>query len=242
MSPNHLSNQETQHQPLTVSLDSQETIFDVVQEAVFELWNVVNGLTSIQSPKRERYRVTIFGSARIEENTPIYQDVRRLASELTKIGCDIVTGGGPGLMAAANEGSVIADLHNQTQSIGIRVDLEFDQDTNPFVEQVYKHRTFFSRLHHFVLVSDAFVVFPGGIGTSLEAFMIWQLLQVRQIHGKPLIFVGKMWSELVEWATENMVNGQFQMADPIDMKIPYCVNNVDEAMVILRQFNEQQKW
>jgi uncharacterized protein (TIGR00730 family) len=228
---------EHNHQSLTIPLDSQEAIFDVVQEAVFELWNVVNGLTSIQSPKRERYRVTIFGSARIEENTPIYQDVRRLASELTKMGCDIVTGGGPGLMAAANEGSVIADPENQTQSIGIRVDLEFDQETNPFVEQVYKHRTFFSRLHHFVLVSDAFVVFPGGIGTSLEAFMVWQLLQVRQIHGKPLIFVGKMWAELVEWATKNMINDQFQMADPIDMKIPYCVDNVDEAMVILRQFN-----
>ena len=79
----------------------------------------------IRPPKRERYRVTIFGSARLEPDNPLYDGVRSLASELTAMGCDIVTGGGPGLMQAANEGSVIADPLDQTKSIGIRIDLGF---------------------------------------------------------------------------------------------------------------------
>lgn len=205
--------------------------YDIVQEAVLSLWQVVNGLSSIQPPRRDRYRVTIFGSARITNDSPLYQDVRRLASELTTLGCDIVTGGGPGLMEAANEGSVIADPLDRTKSIGIRVDLGFEQEVNPFVEEVFQHQTFFSRLHHFVLVSDAFVVMPGGIGTTLEALMIWQLLQVRSIHNTPFILVGDMWSDLVIWAKQHMLP---QMAEPVDLEIPVCVTSVDEAIAHLK--------
>src|SRR6478672_8778414 len=118
------------------------------------------------------------------------------------MGCDIVTGGGPGLMQAANEG---ASLAGTTGSMGIRVDLPFEQDVNPFVQEAFEHQTFFTRLHHFVLASDAFVVTPGGIGTVLELMMIWQLLQVRHIHDTPLILVGKMWADLVAWAKTHLV-------------------------------------
>ena len=82
-------------------LSQQQMSYDVVQEAILSLWQVVNGLSSIEPPRRERYRVTIFGSARLTKDEKIYQDVKRLASELTYLGCDIVTGGGPGLMEAA---------------------------------------------------------------------------------------------------------------------------------------------
>ena len=101
-------------------------------------------------------------------------------------------------MQAANEGA--ASASNRGQSMGIRVDLPFEQEVNPFVEQAFDHKTFFSRLQHFVIASDAFVVVPGGIGTVLEMLMIWQLLQVRHVNDVPLILVGKMWSGLVEWA------------------------------------------
>lgn len=161
------------------SFSDPEATLKVVKQAVLELWEVINALTSLRPPKRERFRVTIFGSARIKADCPIYQDVKWLASRLTEMQCDIVTGGGPGLMAAANEGSVAADPENQTRSIGIRVNLNTEQETNPFVEEAFQHRTFFSRLHQFVLISNAFIIVPGGIGTTLEALMVWQLLQVR---------------------------------------------------------------
>lgn len=102
------------------------------------------------------------------------------------MGCEIVTDGGPGLMQAANEGARQAAPENQARSIGMRIMLEFEQRTNPFVGQAHEHRTFFSRLHHVVLLSHAFVVVPGGIGTTLEALMIWQLLQVRKLYGTSL--------------------------------------------------------
>jgi predicted Rossmann-fold nucleotide-binding protein len=76
------------------------------------------------------------------------------------MGCGIVTGGGPGLMQTANEGAALAGPEAQARSVGIRVHLPFEQEVNPFVDDAYAHRTLFSRLHHFVLVSDAFVVVP----------------------------------------------------------------------------------
>ena len=218
-----------------VDIQNSEAAFRVIEDAVLGLWDVVNSLTSVHPPKRQRYRVTIFGSARLAPDTKMYQGVRQMASELTRWGCDIVTGGGPGLMQAANEGSVVADPNDITQSIGLRVNLDSEQDVNPFVEKVYQHRTFFSRLHHFVLISDAFVVVPGGIGTALESLMIWQLLQVRKLHNTPLIMVGPMWRDLVQWADEHMVKSQVPMAAAADISIPQCVEDCAEAMILLRK-------
>ena len=162
----------------------------MLSQAVLGLWEVVNNLTRLRPTRRRRYRVTIFGSARTDPDHWVYAAVRDLAAELTRLGCDIVTGGGPGLMQAANEGATHGRGGPRPGSVGIRVDLPFEQDVNPFVGQAFEHRTFFSRLHHFVLVSDAFVVVPGGIGTVLETMMIWQLLQVRKLHDTPLILAG----------------------------------------------------
>jgi uncharacterized protein (TIGR00730 family) len=234
----------SQHSPLdpseAVPITDNEAAFAIVQESVLELWEVVNNLTRVRPPKRDRYRVTIFGSARMRPNDPLYEGVRHLASTLTEMGCDIVTGGGPGLMQAANEGSVTADPQDLTRSIGIRVDLAFEQETNPFVEEMYRHRTFFSRLHHFVLISDAFVVVPGGIGTTLEAIMIWQLLQARKLHDTPLIFVGQMWADLTDWVEQYMVDVSPPMADPADVTIPQCVQSFEEAIALLQAAH--QRW
>jgi len=220
--------------PDQVCITDSEPAFKVIQESVLGLWEVVNALATVRPPKRERYRVTIFGSARMKPDSLLYKEVSWLAGELTVMGCDIITGGGPGLMQAANEGSVRADPGDRTDSIGIRVGLDFEQTTNPFVEQVYQHRTFFSRLHHFVLLSDAFVVVPGGIGTTLEALMIWQLLQVRKLRATLLIMIGPMWVELVQWAKRHMLEAKKPMVAPEDLEIPQCVESCADAIAILR--------
>ncbi|NJM74630.1 MAG: LOG family protein [Acaryochloridaceae cyanobacterium RU_4_10] len=225
---------------LNCPLPNPRLSYEIVQSSILGLWDVVNQLSSIPPPKRDRYSVTLFGSARLPKDSLIYAGVRQLAAELTQMGCDIITGGGPGLMEAANEGSVLADPQNLTQSIGIRVALEFEQAVNPFVEQAYQHRTFFSRLHHFVLISDAFVVVPGGIGTTLEALTIWQLLQVRNLKHPPLIMVGPMWAELVTWAKAFMIDGALSLASPADMDIPICVEGFDVAIALLKA--DHQKW
>jgi uncharacterized protein (TIGR00730 family) len=217
-----------------VSLADEEAVREVLASAVIGLWEVVNNLTRLRPSRRERYRVAIFGSARAQPGSLVYEEVKRAASAFASMGCDIVTGGGPGLMQAANEGAASA---GGTGSVGIRIDLPFEQDVNPFVAQAFEHKTFFTRLHHFVIASDAFVVVPGGIGTVLEMLMIWQLLQVRHVDNVPLILVGKMWRGLVEWASASMLDPRLQLANPEDLKIPQCLDTADEAIAMVRQMH-----
>ena len=221
-----------------VSLDDEEAVKQILASTVLGLWELVNNLTRIRPSHHERYRVAIFGSARAKPDTPVYDDVKRVAAALTTMGCDIVTGGGPGLMQAANEGAASTGLPER--SFGIRIELPFEQDVNPFVEHAFEHKTFFTRLHHFVLASDAFVVVPGGIGTVLETMMIWQLLQVRQMTDVPLVLVGRMWRELVDWAAHSMLDPRQPLASPPDMKIPICLGTADEAIAVVRE--QQARW
>ena len=223
--------------PTTVSLADEEAVSRIVVDTIFGLWATVNNLTRLRPSRHERYRVTVFGSARTQPGHWVYEEVKQMCSALSAMNCDIITGGGPGLMQAANEGARSAE---GTQSVGIRVHLPFEQKANPFVENVFEHGTFFTRLHHFVLTSDAYIVAPGGIGTVLEAMMIWQLLQVRQLSDTPLIFAGPMWKGLVEWASAHMLRPGFELASPRDMQLPRCVDNADEAVSIVR--NYQARW
>ncbi|HKB35391.1 MAG TPA: LOG family protein [Gemmataceae bacterium] len=218
-----------------VSLADEEAVKQILTSTVFDLWEIVNNLTRLRPSRREHYRVTIFGSARAKPGTFVYDEVKRLAAALAEMDCDIITGGGPGLMQAANEGAAVAEAPQRNRSVGIRVELPFEQEVNPFVEQAFEHRTFFTRLHQFVLMSDAFVVVPGGIGTVLELMMVWQLLQVRHVQDAPLILVGKMWAELVDWARTHLAATQPPLANPEDMTIPRCVNTADEAITLLRE-------
>lgn len=223
----------------TVSLADEEAVKQVLVSTVFGLWDIVNNLTRLRPSKRERFRVTIFGSARAKPGTFVYDEVKRVANALAEMGCDVITGGGPGLMQAANEGATAANAPERNRSVGIRVELPFEQDVNSFVEQAFEHKTFFTRLHHFVLTSDAFVVVPGGIGTVLELMMIWQLLQVKHLHNVPLILVGKMWAELVDWARIHLAAVEPPLANPEDMTIPRCVNTADEAIALIREHHAQ---
>lgn len=214
---------------------ANEAAYQVVRESMLKLWDVVDSLYKLRPRRSDRYHVTIFGSARIAPGTELYEGVRKLARELVQMGCDIVTGGGPGLMQAANAGAIESGPHGREQSIGIRVDLGIEQGANAFVGQIYQHRTFFSRLHHFVMLSNAFVVVPGGIGTTLETMMIWQLLQVRKLYDTPLVLVGPMWVDLVNWASSHMIDRPgTKLADAVDMLIPRCVADVEEAVALIR--------
>jgi len=228
-----------QSKPGPVSLADEEAVKQVLVSTVFGLWDIVNNLTRLKPSKSERYRVTIFGSARAKPGSFVYDEVKRVATALAGMGCDIITGGGPGLMQAANEGAAAANAPERNRSVGIRVDLPFEQDVNPFVQQAFEHKTFFSRLHHFVLTSDAFVVTPGGIGTVLELMLVWQLLQVKHVRDAPLIVVGQMWAELVDWARKSLLGRELSLASPEDLTIPRCVDTADEAIALIREHHAQ---
>jgi len=230
-----MSNQtETFGQADIVKLSDENATLGVLERAVGGLWEVVNQLTRLRRTTRQNYRVTIFGSARLQPGSEAYEGVKKLAAELTSMGCDILTGGGGGLMQAANEGAHSADPSGQ-RSVGINIELPFEQEVNPFVTQSFEHRTFFSRLHHFMIMSDAFVVTPGGIGSLLELSLCWQLLQVRHLYNVPLILVGKMWADMVDWAHGAMRIEGKELASEVDFKIPHCVNTIDETLALIRE-------
>jgi len=218
-----------------VKLSDEDAAVALLERAVTGLWEVVNDLTRFRRTTRQNYRVTIFGSARLKPGSPAYESVKQLAADLTRMGCDIMSGGGPGLMQAANEGALSVDPKALHRSVGIRVDLPFEQEVNPFVGQAYEHRTFFSRLHHFMIISDAFVVVPGGIGTLLEMSLVWQLLQVRKLYNTPLILVGKMWPDLVAWGRRCMLMEGSELASDVDFTIPHCVATIEETIALIRE-------
>jgi hypothetical protein len=221
-----------------VRLSDEDAAVALLERAITGLWEVVNDLTRFRRTTRQNYRVTIFGSARLRPGTPAYDKVKQLAAELTKMGCDIISGGGPGIMQAANEGARSIDSKALHRSVGIRVDLPFEQELNPFVGLAYYHRTFFSRLHHFMIASDAFVVVPGGIGTLLELSLAWQLLQVRKLYNTPLILVGKMWADLVKWGRSTMLIEGSELASDVDFTIPHCVNTIEQALALIHANRE----
>jgi uncharacterized protein (TIGR00730 family) len=220
----------------TVSLADEEGVKKVLVDSVLGLWDIVNNLTRLRPSQHDRYRVTIFGSARAKPGSFTYEETKRAAAALAELGCDIITGGGPGLMQAANEGS----SGRGVQSVGIRVDLPFEQEINSFVSEAFEHRTFFTRLHQFVLTSDAYIVAPGGIGTVLETLMIWQLLQVRHLQDTPLLLVGRMWPGLVDWARSAMLSYDPPLASVPDFSIPQCVPGADEAIAVIQE--HYSKW
>jgi uncharacterized protein (TIGR00730 family) len=225
-----------------VLLSDEAATLDILKQSIFGLWDTVSNLTRLRPTKRERYRVTIFGSARVDPNHWVYAAVRDVSAELTKLGCDIVTGGGPGLMQAANEGAKLADPDGHARkSVGIRVELPFEQDVNAFVTDAFEHKTFFTRLHHFVLVSDAFIVCPGGIGTVLEMCMVWQLLQVRHLHDRPLILAGRFWDGLLAWANDRMLQPDVPLISPRDLTIPQVLTDAPSIIRAIRDHYEQWK-
>lgn len=180
----------------------------------------------VTSMGHEFFRVSIFGSARIKPDTKDYKDVYNLAFQLAQRGSDIVTGGGPGLMEAANRGA--KDGGTASRSFGLAIHLPFEADANSHLDVKYHHQRFSSRLDEFMRISHAVIITPGGIGTLLEMFYTWQLLQVQHIENRPFILIGDMWQGLLDWIEDGPLKRS--LLDKADMDKLTIVTSVDEAI------------
>ena len=206
-------------------------------KAILYLYRLIHWLDRRAPGERRYFRVAIFGSSRIQENDEMYIRVRELARQLSFMGCDIVTGGGPGLMRAANEGARAGAYRHKTRSFGLTILLPIEEQPNPFLDEVAHHSTFFSRLHQFIRLSHAYIMVDGGIGTTLEALMVWQLLQVRMMNERPIIFVGPMWRGLRTWVEAEIV--QRGLASPGDLDIAFWVDTIEEALEVVRRARDE---
>ncbi len=186
------------------------------------------------------FRVTIFGSARIKEGNLIYNQVRSLAKMLGERGCDVVTGGGPGLMQAANRGHREGSKKTGAHSIGVRVKLPKEQGFNKHLDIKKEFKRFSKRLDYFMSISNVIVVAPGGVGTLLELVYSWQLIQVEHTCHIPIILLGKQWPPLVKWIEEYPLKSKY--LDKEDVGSLFLAKDSKEAIKMIDQaYKEYQK-
>ena len=200
------------------------TMFKVIAELVdgFEILN--------QLPPC----ISIFGSARTKPDHKWYLDATKIASELSGSGFGVITGGGPGIMEAANKGAFEAD----GLSVGLNIDLPFEQSHNPYIHQEMNlnHRYFFVRKVMFVKYAQAFVVMPGGFGTLDELFEVLTLIQTKKITQVPVILYGSsFWSGMVKWIKDVMLDVENNISAK-DLDLIPIVDDIDQVVKIVEDF------
>lgn len=206
-----------------------EEVREKLRQSIEECIRLENLLLDIEATN---FRVCIFGSARIQPNDPIYRAVFRLARGLGKRGIDVVTGGGPGLMEAANRG-VHAARATHSKSYGLPLDLpSVVEPPNLHLDIKSSHKRFSHRLDEFMRLSHAVVAAPGGIGTLLELVYVWQLLQLHVIAQRPVILMGRaFWSGLLDWVREQQLARG--LVDGRDLDLLHLVDTPAEALEVI---------
>jgi len=179
-----------------------------------------------------KFRVAIFGSARIKKGDKVYKEVFNLSKHIAKNGFDVITGGGPGLMEAANAGHNAGDKEQKANSIGLVITLPFENKPNGWVEVEKSFYKFSNRLETFLSLLSVAVITKGGLGTLLELSYMWQYTQVGKIERFPIILIGKQWEKLLVWfrkyvLPENLMSNK-------DFDNIFVVKNNREAMKLIR--------
>ncbi|MCA1685128.1 MAG: TIGR00730 family Rossman fold protein [Planctomycetia bacterium] len=181
--------------------------------------------------------ISVFGSARLLENSPYYADARKLGGMLAEAGFAVITGGGPGIMEAANRGA----HETGGLSIGCNIELPFEQAENPYLDLSINFRYFFVRKTMFVKYSNGFVIFPGGFGTLDELFESLTLVQTRKISRFPIVLYGSTyWGGLLDWVKNTQLAAG--TISPEDLNLLVMTDSLDEARDIMVDCYNSQCW
>ncbi len=179
--------------------------------------------------------VSLFGSARTPEDHPDYALAREVGGRLGEAGFTVITGGGPGIMEAGNRGAQEAG----GRSVGLNIELEFEQEGNPYQDDALEFHYFFTRKVMFVRYANAFVVFPGGFGTLDELFEALVLIQTHKVRHFPVLLVGTaFWSGLVEWVREQLA--ERALISPEDLDLFRVTDDVQEIIAVCAQAAAEQ--
>ena len=178
--------------------------------------------------------ISIFGSARTQPGTRYYELAVDIAKRLGEEGFGVVSGGGPGIMEAANKGAQLGG----GKSVGLNIELPFEQESNDFIDKTHNldFDYFFVRKVMFTKYSQGFVMMPGGFGTMDEFFEVATLIQTRKMLQVPLILVGtQYWSGLIKWIKETMLEGE-KYVSPGDLDLLKVADSPNEVADIIKQF------
>lgn len=203
-------------------------IFRIISEFVegFEVMNAIGPA------------VSVFGSARTKPDSPYYQQAVECGRKLVESNFSVITGGGPGIMEAANKGAYEAG----GTSIGLNITLPMEQEGNPFQTHELTFRYFFVRKVMFVKYARAFIIFPGGFGTMDEFFESMTLIQTRKINPFPVVCIGtEFWGGLVDWIKKTMLEDH-KTISPGDVERFHVTDDIDEAIQIVNSCFHDQCW
>lgn len=224
--------QESSHDEVTDNFD----YFSNPSWRIFRIMSeFVEGFTFLAKIQKS---VTFFGSARLPANNRYYQMAYNLGKRLAEEGYTIVTGGGPGIMQAGNQGAFEAD----GKSVGINIQLPKEQRVNPYVKDSISLHYFFSRKVMLDYSAEAYVFFPGGYGTMDEFFELVTLIQTGKMSNDvPVIMMGTdFWQPLADWIEHTMLN-KLETISPKDLELWTLTDNIDEVVALItRQVDKQE--
>ncbi len=211
--------------------------YDFREQASWRIFRVmaefIEGSQFLADLKKE---VTIFGSARLKPGTKHYQEAAKLGRLLGKANYTVITGGGPGIMEAGNKGAYEAGAN----SIGLNIQLPFEQRINPYVTRGIGFHYFFTRKFMLSASAQAYVYFPGGFGTLDEFFEIVTLLQTKKMEGIPVVLVGKeFWGPLDEFIQKQLVK-KYKTISSEDTKLYKIVDTAQQAFNIIKKSKERK--
>jgi uncharacterized protein (TIGR00730 family) len=214
-------------------LSAEEKTEDLEQDIALIAQEFRDGFEVVD--RIEQPAVTIFGSARVREGSPVYEQAREVGRRFAELGWAVVTGGGPGVMEAANRGA----KQGGGLSVGFNIQLPHEQSSNPYVDISLTFRHFYARKTMFVKAAEGFVFFPGGFGTVDELFEALTLIQTGKVFHFPVVLYGAdYWGELIGWITgELLADG---MISPDDLDLLFVTDDLDEVVARVRAGHERR--
>ena len=214
-------------------LSSEERASDLEQHVARIAREFRDGFEAVD--KIDRPAVTIFGSARVREDDPVYAHARTVARRFAEAGWAVVTGGGPGVMEAANRGA----QERGGFSVGFNIELPHEQRGNPYVDLALTFGHFYVRKTMFVKAAEGFVIFPGGFGTLDELYEALTLIQTGKVlHFPVVLFDRDYWQEMLDWIRgELLADG---MISPEDLELLYATDDGEEAVRIVLECYERR--
>jgi len=214
-------------------MEDKQYVVDAL--SVEESWRIFRIMAEfvegIEALSKLRPAVTIFGSAKVRPDDPYYKKAEHVARRLVEKGFSVITGGGPGIMEAANKGAAEAG----GQSVGLNIRLPYEQKPNPYANIVLEYKYFFVRKVMFVKHAVAYIILPGGFGTMDELFEALTLIQTKRIKPFPVVLMGsEYWKGLVDWLKDTMLRNE--KIDESDLDIIQITDDPDEVVRHIKKF------
>ena len=214
-------------------MEDKQYVVDAL--SIEESWRIFRIMAEfvegIEALSKLRQAVTIFGSAKVRPDDPYYKKAEHVARRLVENGFSVITGGGPGIMEAANKGAAEAG----GQSVGMNIRLPYEQKPNPYANIVLEYKYFFVRKVMFVKYAVAYIILPGGFGTMDELFEALTLIQTKRIKPFPVVLMGsEYWKGLIDWLKDTMLRNE--KIDESDLDIIQITDDPDEAVRHIKKF------